>query len=275
MLINPDTFNQIMSKKRMTKQALSDISRVGVKTIGRIKLRKELRPYNVEKIALALETDSRTLTETPDEVGIDTKWSTRMVTVVDHVDRLNFDLVERRYNTAQSVIVRYAPLLFTICAEMSLQKRRQAISTTESLIEALKTVIPLPRLDSSLPDATKGIEDVLKDERTSIEECDLGPKNNDYDEDPFERFLLDMVKDHPSLQIDFFEPWYDDCTYRCSQFDEELGEILGDIDGENYKKAQDAITDGKVRLKDIPDHLWGDACSQERQDWIASRFNGE
>ena len=147
MQINPETFKKLRKKNGFSQQTLADATTKGVskKTIARIESGKggETRGSTVQELAKALRVKPEILAREPDsdvvkEAELQKHGLRQVKLVLDGETSLAYDLVEEQYGVETRQIIKAAPMLFTILAEMSLAERRRHAKEAKAALEAFE-----------------------------------------------------------------------------------------------------------------------------------------
>ena len=282
MKVHKDTLRNLRMKMGFSQEALANESRVSKKTIARIEGGKggETRGSTVQELARALRIKPEVLAEAPESETVREqelqKHGLRPVKLVlDGETILAFGLVAEQYGVETRQIIKTAPLLFTLLAEMSLAARRRRLEDMEAAFEHFpKHLIPRSWLDLDAERASIGQRDIFT---RHIHEHELN-KSYYYEEfrNPFNDFLIEQAKSLPDN--DAIDP-------------EEI-ENLGNFDDlpsfsifESYRKsltgdsarAAHALSNGYVRISQIPKELRSEDedVTSERVKWLESKVPDE
>ncbi len=273
MTVDRDTLARLMQQQGMRPKDLAEATegKVSEKTIRRA-LKGEVHPNEntARLLAKALQVENGFLASPPDEDS--KKWTKvreflrkQLMVSMTGKDFVNFDLVTRHYNVDTDYIIKAAPLMFSLVAELSLAKRREDL---DRACEWDNSIPPHLRNASGL--AVSQMDEVLGAERESIARADL-----------FGRHLLDS--------LDFYADRYAPVPFRnfLWKFAEETnGEAFKEvhhdrrgIDYDIFVADLDVITNGdsaakcalenrRVRIRDIPEDLFQEGKATERADWL-------
>lgn len=281
MHINVETFELLLRKRRLTQASLAERAKLGVKTVGRIKRREEVRYSNAAKIADALGVTIDVLQAPPsgelEKKGEETSGMHRLVSDMSGWTLNMLALSSLRYGVSEDTILEAGPFMFTILAELSLKRRRDALEKWKDM--ALKAVATGPK-SHDFPDLEMIKDDIwalYHEELESIENRDLSGGFNDlhpywngaagHDPDapchPFYDMLEDLAMecDH---EISFGGLTPDDMVPRYHSFHFEAVDNLFS----NDQKAYWNIHYGHVLLRDMPVALLKSGTPDERIAWL-------
>ncbi|MCZ8133541.1 MAG: helix-turn-helix transcriptional regulator [Rhodobacteraceae bacterium] len=293
MHINVQTFDALTRRRGVNQAELARKAKLGLKTIGRIKLGKDLRPSNVEKIAAALETDVQTLLSPPSDAllsGAEQRGDLqRLVVDIDAPTLNNLWLAAQFYRVPVRSLIQYAPLLFSIVAEASLNARRKRIASWRASVEGAMKELPLPH-EAERRQIMDGVIDVYEAEMSAIDARDLnGGVSDPFTTDPGLRTEAECAEGHPFLE--FLEDLARQHGQDLSFFGSETTNIVYDHRGSDAAKSMGlraaldtlvpedlpgsdealrAIGLGDVLVRDIPENLMAADMAEERVLWIAS-----
>ncbi len=146
MQINPETLKKLRKKNGFSQQTLADASGVSKKTIARIeggKGKVEPRGDTVKLIAKALRVKPEVLAQEPESEAVREqelqKYGLRPIKLVlDGETILAYGLVAEQYGVETTQILKAAPMLFTILAEMCLAERRRHAKDAKAALEAFE-----------------------------------------------------------------------------------------------------------------------------------------
>ena len=192
---------------------------------------------------------------------------------IDGETLTSYDLVENRYGVGMSGLIYAAPMLFTLLAEMSLNKRRRSLKKMKKKWETYVQDTP----EYMVPHHMRH-EDCWNDEKDSIDKRDIFGRNIGADDkwqiadesyfdasrSPFNDFLIEQAKklgpDNDAIcheKIHFY-PYGGslelegelDVSHEVSLFEEFRERITGGSARANY-----ALSRGYTRLREIPHRL--------------------
>ncbi len=285
MAINVESLKLILAEKGMSQKALSDAFRISSKTISRI-LAGEERNSNkktTERIAKAIGVKPEELAASPADkkrrelnARLRAYLSTRTIVDLDGLTNIHFDLVSSRYGITTQALIKAAPLLYTILAEMSLSDRRKRLADFQNALSSAAG-FSLNHLGSGIAIADYKMERLLDKEEASIDAADLaGATINGEDEaedwwvedDLFVGFLDRLARDTNTDLIEIEGGTSSNLEYSI------LRDDLSRITGASHF-ADEALRLGRVRLRDIPDNLLGHDKASERAEWLASHLTSE
>ena len=299
MKINPKTLEKLREIRGLDQQALAERAGVSSRTILRIEIGEsgETRRSTVEQIAKALRVkDVKVLAQEPESEAVKEAVSEALKKPEEEGEprrnplfpffqqvKLRFNsetilaygLVAEQYGVETRQIIKTAPLLFTLLAEMSLAARRRRLEDMEAAFEHFpKHLIPRSWLDLDAERASIGQRDIFT---RHIHEHELNKSYyNEEFRNPFNDFLIEQAKSLPDN--DAIDP-------------EEI-ENLGNFDDlpsfsifESYRKnltgdsarADYALSHGYTRISKIPKELHGEDedVTSERVKWLESKVPDE
>lgn len=299
MHINVETFDALMRKSGMTLAELSRKSKVGTKTIGRIRKSEDLRKSNVEKIAGVFGVDIATLINPPSAAliaGAEKKSGNMQRLVVDlQPAALNrIWMTAHYYNVSVRALLEFAPLFFSIVAETSLNQRRKKMESLSASLEEMMKEAPTQHKDE-IDQVKFYMNDLYWAEIDSIEKRDLtgGAKGN-YSSN-FNKFDDESVENHyffntienmaasANLGVDFFGSFMEDILYNIDKdgpFDAILPDDYHicqwkDIQPEFgwHSEEGSSLNMGDVIIRDMPVELMAKDRVKERILWIRNADN--
>ncbi len=283
--IHPQKLKATREGQNLSQEQLAKASKVSKKQISRLEQGIELNKCHtntLSRLAHALcVPDAADLTKPP-EADQDTKLEAlglrRAYFYTSEQERLHYRFLEDRYGIQANSILRAAPLLFMVAAEISLAERNDSLTAFK---EALAKV---PEHLEHLRDARIGIyraEQAALAEGQSIEARDLSGGAFSDDE------LSEGNKGSGDLFVDFLErkihELYPDAvtgiTDRVSGSFASLNVSLFDFEIEKLSAdngfAALALTSGDVHPKDIPKKLLAEDQAETRAAWLAERCSEE
>ena len=142
MKVHKETLRNL--RKGIQSRGISEVSRVSKKTIARMELGVgEPRGETVRLLAKALDVKPEILFEAPDSEAVREeklqKHGLRPVKLVlDGETILAFGLVAEQYGVETRQIMKAAPMLFTLLAEMSLADRCHRAKAAKTALEAFE-----------------------------------------------------------------------------------------------------------------------------------------
>jgi len=211
---------------------------------------------------------------------------------LDAQTRLNYELIERRYNVSLNDIVNIAPILF-IKAAMESMSRQKSILEREVYFELGQTLEPGEESGRSLENLPDGLLQHWDDEQL---EHRLGyrieaVKQNDlFDQTvPIELNTMSEEKTNPFadylIKICASEIGHEMAKLKCDDFYGFIEYFPGhripqsrvcDKDIERITlgsyAARRALVEGVVRIKDIPDDLWEPRKAGDRVAWLEDEY---
>lgn len=278
MHINKDTLKFHMKKCGMTQTELAAVSKVSAKTIGRaLRENRSQNEDTVGNLAMALQVEPAALGLPPDVVS-EMAALEQMARTYRHSltlageERLNFDLVQRHYGVSNDLIIKAAPLMFSLVAELCLAERREAFQRACDW----ESNIP-PHLRNASGVAVGHMDGVLARERESIDRSDiLGRHLVDTLDDyavrfapiPFHDFLCRFAEQTNAEAFENVE--IDRRGIYFSLFGQDL-ETIANSDS----AAKLSLQNGRVRIRDIPEELLATNKASERADWLKQHLTDE
>ncbi len=289
MAFNHEHLRELRKQRQLSRQQLADKSGVSARQISRLESSSSantaVRNHTLNQLAKALGTDTGVLTgdmPLPEDAKAENRKNNPGVPVSVRLwpeVRLAYDLIKRRYGVNRTTISNLAPLLFVLMAEGSFAWRLEKLAVlkeaAEKLMESGNGHLAFGRCAYL---ALDGAETELK----SIENCDLFGK--EVDSEAFE-FGYDPATSNPfadylrhlgaKLDIeDIVEIDDDDLLYlafeslpRSTVCGAELDTISGGSAAAKY-----ALTNGHVRLGDIPEDLLSDDATSKRAEWLEAQL---
>ena len=290
MHINVETFDALMRKGGMTLAELSRKSKVGTKTIGRIRKSEDLRKSNVDKIAAVLGVDISTLINPPSDAliaGAAKKPANMERMVIDlKPSALNrIWMTAHHYNISVRALLEFAPLLFSIAAETSLNQRRKTIENLSDSLEEMLKEAPV-QFSNEIEDVKSSMNDLYWAEMDSIEKRDLtgGVKANycavpyqgaddSVDEHNFFNTIEEMAET-ANLNLLFYPSTMEDVWYEFDN-DEPYDAIFPHDFRNNWHdhiSADQALRHGDILVRDIPIDLMAKNKAEERVQWLYNAY---
>lgn len=268
---DPVAFNHLLEKRGMTKAELARKTGIGRNTIQSIAKGNPCHSSNLDEIAEALGTSvdelcgrqkvrsEAELREASRKIGIhrlSIHLSSRMV--------LNYQLVADRYGLTTDTIIQAAPLCFTLLAELSLRRRREAISRLSDALPSSAGFEHVPSVKFGLG----RLHEAYDEEMYSIKSRDLegrqaDPYGESDSEGAFSAFIRGLVAEtgipeEDELGMEAFETMSD---YRL------FGDRLDGISG-GSRRAQFALDKCHTTIQLIPKDLrWTESETED----VASR----
>ena len=285
MHVNSETFLKMLKQRGMTQTAIAEGAGVGIKTVGRIKRGQALHLSSAQKIAHALNTTVEVLVNPPSEVNSEHARGDlkRFVADLEGDTLNNLMLTSIRYKVHINTLIMYAPLLFSIVAELSLKQRKDRLEDwSGSTLEAIKKG---PRYDARPSDYSmmeSDLADIESNEWEAIERRELAGNsggtyyNTDYDtykEDEEENLFLQFLEDlavKAGQHLEFFGSSMDSILYNLEALLDTQRDML---DGGHGNLARFA-TPEYVLYRDIPKNLLAEELVEERTSWLASYYGG-
>jgi transcriptional regulator with XRE-family HTH domain len=267
---------------------------VSTKTISKIEAdeneTRSVREYILANLAAGLKVSPKVLSG-DEPLPAKHAPSDRVELQIDAKTRLNYDLIERRYDVSIEDIVNIAPLLFIKTAKESLARQKTALAlevanaigaynelSGDNMPDTLDTV-PVGYLESIDEDDDKRLYERL----AAINQNDLFNETVSYEEGPHD-------SDH--------NPFADYLTHICAT---EIGFENARVDSDDYyggvyyfpgnriprstvcyrdeieitlgsREAGLALSRGLVRIKDIPEEFWEPRESGNRVAWLEDEY---
>ena len=303
MKVHKDTLRNLRMKMGFSQEALANESRVSKKTIARIEGGKggETRGSTVQELARALRIKPEVLAEAPESETVREqelqKHGLRPVKLVlDGETILAFGLVAEQYGVETRQIMKAAPMLFTLLAEMSLADRCHRAKAAKTALEAFEPTMVefytntdehLEAHISEYADVTSfdiGMTDFLNNLDSNYDRRGLFSKNRRWDgmfEDYFERnpfsdFLKQLAKDlgRDNDAINPKEVFFDpDGFLNCASLFEKYRKSLTG----GSARADYALSHGYTRIRQIPKELRGEDedVTSRRVKWLEAKAPDE
>lgn len=288
MAINPDTLAAIRKKRGYSQKDLAAETRkikhgaVSQKTISRIESGAtdpaSVRHNTTASLAKALKVDPGVLSSPPSDFrdeSLRKRGYTPIKVLLPDDARTNFRWVLHHYYGIQfDDLVRAAPWMFTLLAEMSLAARRRRVAEAQDAFEEAWDRLS-PHLGHGL--SRIRFEDALGLEEASIRSRDIfGRKILEEDADsfdpettnPFIAFLEETARSIGSdaIPAESLEGGYGDMP-PWPIFEAWVKEMTG---GDTW--ARFALENVNVGLNDMPDALKGAANAEARAAWLVSKI---
>lgn len=276
--IDPDTLKMLREQRGLSQEALAEAIDVTTKTINRLERGRVKKPHGetLRKLAEVLDTSIEDLATPPDdEPDTDSGWlgSKRSYFFTTYDDRMHYRFIEARYGVKVNSILKAAPLLFVLVAEMSLAERRKRLEATEDALSKVPSD-GVAHLENARIGAFR-IEEAAWVERASIEACDLSGKrfrddewSEDYhgDRDLFVDFLRRTAQAVCPETIlwnedDILGPFE---ALHAELFNAEISRLAN-----GNQEAANALRSGDIHPKDIPPELLSDDQAEARAEWLA------
>ena len=292
MHINVETFDALMRKSGMTLAELSRKSKVGTKTIGRIRKSEDLRKSNVEKIAGVFGVDIVTLINPPSAAliaGAEKKSGNMQRLVVDlQPAALNrIWMTAHYYNVSVRALLEFAPLFFSIVAETSLNQRRKKMESLSASLEEMMKEAPA-QYEDEIDDVKSGMSNLYWSEINSIEKRDLTggvtvrywaekPHGNDDESTQVHSFFntIEEMALAANLSVDFKDSNLEDIWYNIDE-DRPLDTIfpykLSQSSWERQRAIELALQNGDIPIRDIPIELMSKNKAEERVRWLENAY---
>lgn len=285
--IHPRKLKHRRERLNLSQAQLAHASDVSQKQISRLEQghehegKKTCHGKTLEKLAQALGVSADQLAKPPESDSEERAQALGLRRVSFHLseqDRLNYRFLEERYGVTAHEILRAAPLLLLVTAEMSLAERRERL---EELEDALSRV---PEgFHSHLGNLRIGLgraEEAGRAEAQSIRQRDLAGSTITGDEwsewyngsgDLYVDFLDRKARElAPDAVGEWDEVSGNFASLSVSLFDTTLDELsTGD------PLARLALESGDVHPRDIPKELRAEDQSEARAHWLAEQCSEE
>ena len=286
--INTETFKLTLKSCTMTQRSLAEKANVGEKTIGRIKKGIGIRQNTLDSIAKVLRCDKEDLLNPPDEAkikaGSTKKGMHRLVADLDKDTIDNLTLASHRYKISILEILAYAPLLFSVVAEISLEKRKQALKEwTDKMIAEIETC-PVHKEDGDINSLRYSVYEAVEAETESIERRELeGLNPSDYftpygyaveegeQKNAFLETICDLADTKGEDDLIFFGSRIGSITYDYSPLLYASWDIIPFEEETNYNNL---ARETDLPYRNIPKELLTPDKTQERVAFLASFYGG-
>lgn len=285
--IHPQKLKFLRESRNLSQAQLAGAADVSQKQIGRLERSNDSDSLNtcqgktLQNLASALNVSADELSIPPEgdaDKRAETLGLKRVSFYLSEQDRLNYRFLEARYGVKAHNIIRAAPLLFLITAEMSLAERRERLAELEDALSGVPE-----NSHSHLGDVRIGlgrVEEAGRAEAQSIEQRDLSGSTITHDEwsewykgsgDLYVDFLDRKARElAPDAMGEWDEVSGNFASLSVSLFDTTLEELsTGD------PLARLALESGDVHPRDIPKELGADDKSEARARWLAKHCSEE
>lgn len=286
MIINGTTFELLLRKHGMTQAALAQRTRLGTKTIGRIRRGEELRLSNAEKIAAVLGVSLEELQLPPSEKLQEDAGKksglNRLVADLSGQAINTLTLTSLRYKVPEDTILEAGPFLFMLLAELNLKRRRDKLEAWKDAV--LSAAEQGPRHGcTTIEDITNEIWNLYHQELESIAQRDLSGGFRGLHprwrtpENPGHSFhgMLEDIAAECGQELTFEDSPFDDCI--PTWYDAHLDAVDELFDPENEypfnlpdEDACFKVAYGEIPLRDMPKELLTSGTGPERRAWAAS-----
>ena len=281
-----NNLKQLRKSFPMSQEALSEISGVSKKTIGRFERGKTSpNPKTIERIAKALNVKPSQLLEAPGRQEDADSRLRRMGyrplrTYLDDETALAFQMVEHVYGIPVRGQILMAPLFCALLAEGSLSSRKEKLA---EINDAALNLQFLARGHLSFANDVAGVIEGTYDEMRSIEKKDVFGRefteewpHEKFDPDehnPFADYLEDFIKEIEAKDISLTDRHGDPAwkteeglpNYTISS------DVFDALTGGN-SWAEFALVRGFTRIRDIPEDLMGEDATEARIEWLESKI---
>ncbi|MCZ0811825.1 helix-turn-helix transcriptional regulator [Roseovarius sp. EGI FJ00037] len=285
--IHPNKLKFLRERRNLSQAQLADASDVSQKQISRLEQSNDNDTLNtcqgktLQNLASALNVSADELSTPPEgdfEKRAEALGLKRASFYLSEQDRLNYRFLEARYGVKAHDILRAAPLLFLVTAEMSLAERRERLAELEDALWRVPE-----DFHSHLGDVRIGlgrVEEAGRAEAQSIEKRDLSGSTITDDEwsdwykgsgDLFVDFLDRKARElSPDAMGERDEVSGNFSSLRVSIFDTTLDELSA-----GNSLARLALESGDVHPRDIPKELSADDQSGARARWLEEHCSEE
>jgi len=276
--LDPARLKQIRELRGLSQGALAEKTGHNKQTIYRLERGgRPTRPGTLARLSHALDVEADVLTgkkpmpalsEQTGKPIDDEKYQLKFR--LDGATRNAFSLVKLRYNIPPRTIAEYAPFLFVVVAEMSLQRRRAKLEQFESALkEAGVLVNNFPHLHMNKFDIMASEDEALSAEQDSIASRDIfaetlpGEVCSDWEPNPFFHLLQELTNSIGGAAK------METASSTFSQYavcpDEALMVAGGD------QKIADELLCGTVLIHQIPRELMIEERRAERVEWLRNQ----
>jgi transcriptional regulator with XRE-family HTH domain len=285
-LIDPDTLKQVRDEKKWSMDELARRAALDKQSIHRLErgAYRSTRQATIDKLSKALGVSEDILTgktirrsrDSKDDALNDLLFSEHQFNVRIHGAARNaFTLVANHCKIGINRIVEFAPILFYLAAERSLQHRREQLAKLESAFDAVED------LETDFPHLARDAfwrryRAPIEEEIASVERRDFfgelidrepeftnDSEYEDAEKNPFVIFLQEELdKCGDGEELSWFSvtgpPHYRVCIKKAAAF-------VG-----NDQDAMNAILNGTVLLNEIPKEI-RKGLPEQRAEWVKDR----
>ncbi len=280
MIIHAETLKKLRKARGLSQEMLADVSGVSKKTIARIETGKggETRGGTAKELAKALGVKIEGLAKEFEDEDNDNEQdvSRRMRGWTFYHPRiplsgktlLDYGLVREHYRVDALSLIRAAPLLFTLLAEMSLADRRRRADEVEAALKEKPEHLGFAAeadLDSEFTSIS------LRDIFAGRVRDDDAARNEEYfdeeERNPFSDFLGRLAKelgpqnDAIAPENIHFDADRGGFHHRFSLFKKFREKLTG-----GSSRASCALDSGYARIRDIPRELMPGWTADEKKD---------
>ena len=258
--VDPRALRQLREERHWTQDRLAEASGVSQRQIARIESGGVAAPrtLTLQRIADALEVDMQRLFQRNDPAS-----GTLDASADTHVPAemyLPYDLLQIRYGIGMGEVVRLAPFLFALLAELSATWRKTLLREVDVYLRRIGEFSEenghtyFSAMQSHWREAVAEAEESLSQPmlHDSLSAPDGGVN-------PFRDYMLHLAK-----QIDQPDVVRLEDAAGFSVCDRELQRITG-----GNQKAARALQSGRVRIADIPSELMADHALEARVSWLS------
>jgi len=284
--IDAGRLKDLRARKGFSQAKLSDVTKVSKRRIVALEAgagQKKANLSTIKKLANALGVSPRVLTGEIDipsnyDPRSDEPWGMALQVEVNPQTRLNYDLIERRYNVSPQWLYDHAPLFLALLAAQSFEWRRSRLQAAQAAhsellaqASALSDVASLDQVAEALELEAAALEarDLLTPSRAAREhhntQARVFEKSN-----RFTDFLFSLVKGEGEAGDVTLTSGFGRLGYLASQ--ETFIQACGAKEADPVSPAAEALRAGDVRLCDIPSELWEPGREDARREWIEARL---
>jgi transcriptional regulator with XRE-family HTH domain len=280
--IDPSVLRQLRTSKGWSQDQLAENTKLGrnpkidKRTISRLEQGKQTntRGRTIQQLARVFGVELAVLTgeaPIPDAKRQDQPASESSIQISAHA-RNALHLIHERYRVREWQIVEMAPFLFCWAAEASLRQRLNRIEQLERTCRTARDqerqVEYLRMSDfSDLEEKIEAEKDSIRDKDLfgyQIDEAGFANFKHEWTENPFARFLSDLVEGFDDVvtfdgfsSIDY--PEYSVCP-------EEAEQLVG-----GDKVLAGRILSGIIALNEMPAEIRESFNSADRADWVRAK----
>ena len=274
MKIDSQRLRSLRKEKGLSQAKLADMSGITARTIRRMEKEpercKKTREETAARLAKALAVEPGVLTgELPaprlgkgsqPEFGRVRRISAQVSPKV----RLAYDLVRRQYGVSVTEIINMAPLLFSLLAEGSLNRRRERLKEACEAIDLLGNNGFRLNPDETIEQEEESIAnaDVFGEQRLSGHPGPLEPFYP-IEGNPFAEYLHELdpnAVDDIEVDSSRMNIGYQICL-----------DELKDITHGSYEAYQ-CLSAGHARISDIPGDLMTEGAGEDRARWLEAKL---
>lgn len=306
MPVDPDRLRQLRNQRKLNRKQLAERARVSVRQLVRLESdpgsSATARNSTINRLAKALDVEPGALTGDLPIPEADHPKDDEQVQVSAQVDphiHLFYALVKRRYGVNFTTLVNVAPLMFALLAEGSLLWRREKLEKVREAAEHLcglgfghLTPEEAEELEDSVTDPASGhmsfafaarrAQEGAADEEESIRKGDLFGRDvgraafdhgyNRSTNNPFADYLRALGRDIDNSDVIEVDEGF--LGYMTAPDFPSHIICKGDLEWITGRSADavHALIEGVVRLRDVPEELWADECTDQRVAWLEEKY---